>query len=79
MKLHSLIPIVLLITTLTTGISANAENPRLLSPQLRSTSNVFGDVNGDGETDVKDVTALISYVLGATPPQFVVENANING
>ncbi|MBR5102725.1 MAG: dockerin type I repeat-containing protein, partial [Muribaculaceae bacterium] len=39
----------------------------------------IGDCNGDGEVDVKDVTALISYILGDTPPGFVKENANING
>ncbi|MBR5102503.1 MAG: dockerin type I repeat-containing protein [Muribaculaceae bacterium] len=37
-----------------------------------------GDVNGDGEIDVKDVTALISYILGDTPAGFIVENANVN-
>ncbi|MBR5102074.1 MAG: hypothetical protein IK092_03015, partial [Muribaculaceae bacterium] len=33
----------------------------------------------DGEVDVKDVTALISYILGTTPTDFVLENANVNG
>ena len=38
-----------------------------------------GDCNGDGEVDVKDVTALITYILGTTPPNFNVDNANVNG
>ena len=37
-----------------------------------------GDVNGDGDVDVKDVTALITYILGKTPAAFVLENANVN-
>ena len=39
----------------------------------------IGDVNGDEEIDVKDVTALITYILGTTPANFVLDNANING
>ncbi|MBR5102908.1 MAG: dockerin type I repeat-containing protein, partial [Muribaculaceae bacterium] len=38
-----------------------------------------GDVNGDGEVNVQDVTALITYILGTTPPNFNVDNANVNG
>ncbi|MBR5102231.1 MAG: phosphodiester glycosidase family protein, partial [Muribaculaceae bacterium] len=40
---------------------------------------LLGDVNGDGEIDVKDVTALITYILGDIPEDFVIENANVNG
>ncbi|MBR5102221.1 MAG: dockerin type I repeat-containing protein, partial [Muribaculaceae bacterium] len=39
---------------------------------------LIGDVNGDGDINVQDVTALISYILGSTPPNFVIENANVN-
>ncbi|MBR5102997.1 MAG: starch-binding protein [Muribaculaceae bacterium] len=39
---------------------------------------LIGDCNGDGVVDVKDVTALISYILGTTPAGFVIENANVN-
>ena len=42
-------------------------------------TGVKGDVNGDGEINVQDVTALISYILGDTPEGFVIENAYING
>ncbi|MBR5102232.1 MAG: phosphodiester glycosidase family protein [Muribaculaceae bacterium] len=40
---------------------------------------LMGDVNGDGVIDVKDVTAIITYILGDVPQDFVIENANING
>lgn len=38
-----------------------------------------GDVNGDGEVDIEDVTALISRVLGNNPDPFIEANANVNG
>ncbi|MBR5102334.1 MAG: dockerin type I repeat-containing protein [Muribaculaceae bacterium] len=41
-------------------------------------ATLIGDVNGDGEIDVKDVTALIGYILGDTPENFVLANANVN-
>ncbi|MBR5102505.1 MAG: endonuclease [Muribaculaceae bacterium] len=40
---------------------------------------LLGDVNNDGDVDVKDVTALISYILGVTPENFNINNANVNG
>ena len=39
----------------------------------------LGDVNGDDSIDVTDVTALITYILGTTPPGFVLANANVDG
>jgi len=40
---------------------------------------LLGDVNGDGEINVTDLTALIDYVLGSSPQPFVLANADING
>lgn len=40
---------------------------------------LLGDVNGDGSRDVSDVTALIAYVLGNAPADFVIDAANVNG
>lgn len=39
----------------------------------------LGDVNHDGETDVNDVTAIISYILGANPEPFYLNEANVDG
>jgi len=39
---------------------------------------VPGDVNGDGQLTIKDVTALISYLMGDTPENFVEDNADVN-
>ena len=38
---------------------------------------LLGDVNGDGDLDVADVTLLISYILGENPNPFHLELANI--
>jgi len=37
-----------------------------------------GDVNEDGEVDIKDVTALISYLMGAAPSPFNTEAADLD-
>lgn len=39
----------------------------------------LGDVNHDGDVDVNDVTAIISYILGAEPTPFHLEQANVDG
>jgi len=40
---------------------------------------LIGDVNGDKEIDVADVTALINYVLNGDDTGIILENSNING
>ena len=37
-----------------------------------------GDVNGDGEVSIQDVTALIDYLLGGDAGSIVIENADCN-
>ena len=39
----------------------------------------LGDVNGDGDVNVNDVTVLINYILGKNPTPFIEANANVNG
>lgn len=39
---------------------------------------VLGDVNGDGNVDVADITALASYILGEPSADFVLANADVN-
>jgi len=46
---------------------------------VNKSTNLVGDVNGDGTVDVQDVTALIAYILGDKPIGFIEANANING
>ena len=53
-------------------------NPSGIHIHLGGSGGLLGDVNGDGEINVQDVTALITYILGTTPVDFVVENANVN-
>ena len=48
--------------------------PEGWGPQL-----LKGDVNGDGDVNVNDVTVLINYILGKNPTPFVEANANVNG
>ena len=40
---------------------------------------VQGDVNGDGEVNVTDVTMIVEYVLGQHNSSFIVANADVNG
>ena len=37
-----------------------------------------GDVNGDGNVDIMDVTCIISHILGNTPNPFIEEAADLN-
>ncbi len=48
-----------------------------ISHELKS-GVVAGDVNGDGEVDVTDVTAIANYVMGSVPEGFVLESADLN-
>ena len=38
-----------------------------------------GDVNGNGDIDIRDVTAYIDYILGRPAEYFVKEAADVNG
>ena len=46
---------------------------------LEATPVGDGDVSGDGKTDDKDVTALMSYLMGSAPEGFTPEAADVNG
>ena len=39
----------------------------------------LGDVNHDGNIDVKDVMAVVAYILGQQTGVFFIENANLDG
>jgi hypothetical protein len=41
-------------------------------------STLKGDVNHDGKVDVADVTTLVDYILGNTPPGFDTGNCDVN-
>ena len=38
-----------------------------------------GDVDGDGQVGIADVTALIDYILGNSDSSFIVANADVDG
>ena len=42
-----------------------------------TTPTVIGDVNGDNDVNINDVTALINYVLSGDPSGIHMENADI--
>lgn len=50
-----------------------------MAAYLLSKNVKFGDVNGDGNVDVSDVTALINMILGATPADLEVADINADG
>jgi hypothetical protein len=41
-------------------------------------SFLMGDVNNDGYVNIADVTCMVSYILGNTPPVFIRKAADIN-
>ena len=41
-------------------------------------NNIRGDVNGDGATNVTDVTMMVDYILGITSNNFIFDNADVN-
>ncbi len=49
-----------------------------LSIYRKVTSDILGDVNGDGKINMMDVTAVINYILGKSPSPFIYENACMN-
>ena len=44
-----------------------------------STSNVLGDVDGDGTVSVTDVAWIVNHILGVNDNNFIAANADING
>ena len=42
-------------------------------------STLKGDVNGDGEVNVTDVTMIVEHVLGQNNSSFIAANADVNG
>ena len=40
---------------------------------------VLGDVNGDGEVSLPDLSATAAYILQLNPNPFIIENADVNG
>ena len=43
------------------------------------TPGIPGDVDGDGQLGIADVTALIDYILGNSDSSFIVANADVDG
>lgn len=50
-----------------------------MAAYLLSKNVKFGDVNGDGNVDVSDVTALINMILGTTSADLEVADINADG
>ena len=42
-------------------------------------STLKGDVNGDGEVNMTDVTMIVEHVLGQNNSSFIAANADVNG
>ena len=47
--------------------------------QLASAFDDSGDVNGDGEINVTDVTMMVDYILGKENAGFIIGKADVNG
>ncbi len=48
-------------------------------PHVPPSCGTPGDANGDGNVNIMDVVAVINYIIGNTPEQFVFTNADIDG
>ena len=53
--------------------------PAECSVTLSVTSGKKGDVNGDGEVNITDVTSIINYILGRSVGGFNFQAADVNG
>ena len=42
-------------------------------------NSALGDVDGDGNVNIDDVTALIDYLLSGDDSSIMIENADVNG
>ena len=60
------------------NLTLNYADMKLKIEKAASTVKL-GDVNGDGDVNVNDVTVLINYILGKNPTPFIEANANVNG
>ena len=47
--------------------------------ELAASSTRKGDINGDGEVNVADVTTLVDYILGKNPTNCNESACDING
>ncbi len=48
-------------------------------PICASGTSLLGDVDGDGEVAIADVSVLIDYLMTNDASQIVLENANVDG
>ena len=49
-----------------------------LTIPVEMTEMLMGDVNGDGDIDIVDVTSTIGYVIHQTPANFIFKAADVN-
>ena len=46
---------------------------------IKNVATLIGDVNGDGDVNITDVTLLVNHILGNADDNFIIANADING
>ena len=57
---------------------ANSYDVTLVKSTMTVTSNVLGDVNGDGYLTMADVSALVDFIMGKNPSPFDKKLADVN-
>ena len=74
---QTLVLLIALVLALTQGMTAQeiVTNGFIADEATR----LKGDVNGDGQVSIADVTELIDYILGSPSEDFIVENADVDG
>ena len=77
-KLLQIIAVLMIIPTVMTAQTAKPRQWKG-APSKLSTTTTMGDVNGDGDINVTDVTLLVGHILGNENSNFIIENADVNG
>ena len=67
-----------ILTLLLMAFTAHAQRPAIDNPHKASSSTKLGDVNGDGEISISDVTLLVDYLLEQAGDNFILANADVN-
>ena len=62
-----------------TTTDTKAINPADMTAVLTVNNIKIGDANGDGKISITDAVAIVNYILGNPPTDFVVAAADVNG
>ena len=62
-----------------TGMTVDVQSQTAAFWYMKASSYLRGDVNGDGEVNISDITTLIDILLGGHPDSDTLARADVNG